>query len=438
MKEKYCLKKFAKYSSFSVLGMLGISCYIFADTFFISKGLGTNGLAALNIAIPVYNFILGVALMLGVGGATKFSIFKSRNDQENANIVFTNVIYLVALFSFIFVIIGVFWSKNLALLLGANSEIIELTDIYIKWLLFFAPAFILNDVLLCFIRNDGNPSLSMAAMVIGSLSNIVIDYIFIFPLNMGMFGAVFATGLSSVISIFIMSPHWLKAKKGFHFIKTRLSFKVFGQILSLGFPSFVAQVAAGFVMITFNTIILDLTGVSGVAAYGVIANIAMVITAIDSGISQGVQPLISDYYGREKMNMAKLSLKYALISMCIISIIIYILIFIFAGDITQIFNSQNDANLQKIAVMGLKLYFTSVVFTGFNTIISIFFTSIEKAVPAQIISVLRGFVLIIPLAFLLSTAWGMAGVWLTYPITEFLTALVGTKMYMSNLKKSKL
>lgn len=438
MKEKYCLKKFAKYSSFSVLGMLGISCYIFADTFFISKGLGTNGLAALNIAIPVYNFILGVALMLGVGGATKFSIFKSRNDQENANIAFTNVIYLVALFSFIFVIIGVFWSKNLALLLGANSEIIELTDIYIKWLLFFAPAFILNDVLLCFIRNDGNPSLSMAAMVIGSLSNIVIDYIFIFPLNMGMFGAVFATGLSSVISIFIMSPHWLKAKKGFHFIKTRLSFKVFGQILSLGFPSFVAQAAAGFVMITFNTIILGLTGVSGVAAYGVIANIAMVITAIDSGISQGVQPLISDYYGREKMNMAKLSLKYALISMYIISIIIYMLIFIFAGDITQIFNSQNDANLQKIAVMGLKLYFTSVVFTGFNTIISIFFTSIEKAVPAQIISVLRGFVLIIPLAFLLSTSWGMAGVWLTYPITEFLTALVGVKMYLSNLKKSKL
>jgi len=431
MKEKSCLKKFIKYSSFSVLGMLGISCYIFADTFFISKGLGTNGLAALNIAIPVYNFILGVALMLGVGGATKFSIFKSRNDQKNANIVFTNVIYLVVLFSIIFVIIGAFWSKNLALLLGANSEIIELTDIYIKWLLFFAPAFILNDVLLCFIRNDGNPSLSMAAMVIGSLSNIVIDYIFIFPLNLGMFGAVFATGLSSIIGIFVMLPHWLKSKKGFHFIKTRLSFKVSWQILSLGFPSFVAQAAAGFVMITFNTIILGITGVSGVAAYGVIANIAMVITAVDSGISQGVQPLISDYYGREKMTMAKLSLKYALVSMCLISVIIYILIFTFAGEITQIFNSQNDANLQKIAVIGLKLYFTSVVFTGFNTIISIFFTSIEKAVPAQIISILRGFVLIIPLAFLLSARWGMPGVWLTYPITEFLVALLGVKIYFT-------
>lgn len=430
MKEKSCLKKFAKYSSLSVLGMLGISCYIFADTLFISKGIGTNGLAALNIAIPVYNFVQGVALTLGVGGATKFSIFKSKNAQKNANIVFTNVIYLVALFSLVFVTIGAFWSKDLALLLGANSEIIELTDIYIKWLLFFAPAFILNDVLLCFIRNDDNPSLSMAAMVISSLSNIVIDYIFIFPLDMGMFGAIFATGLSSVISIFVMSPHWLKVKKGFHITKTKLHIKLSVQILSLGFPSFVAQAAAGFVMITFNAIILSLTGVSGVAAYGVIANIAMVITAVDSGISQGVQPLISDYYGREKINIAKLSLKYALVSMCIISIIMYIFIFTFAGEITQIFNSENDPNLQQISVMGLKLYFTSVIFTGFNTIISIFFTSIERAIPAQIISVLRGFILIIPLAFLLSAAWGMAGVWMTYPITEFLTALVGVKMYL--------
>ena len=420
MKQQSCIRDFSRYTILSVLGTLGVSCYILADTFFVSKGLGTNGLAALNLAIPVYNFIHGTGLMLGMGGATRFSVCKSQGKQEEVNRIYTNTVYLAILFSAAFIVLGLFFSNPLAILLGADASVLKMTDTYLRWLLIFAPAFILNDVLLCFVRNDESPQLSMVAMLIGSFSNIVLDYIFIFPMQMGIFGAVFATGLSPVISIIMMLPHWGKKKNTFHFVKTKMKAYIIKQDLSLGFPSLIAQLSSGIVMIVFN---------AGVAAYGVIANISLVIVAIYTGIAQGIQPLISTFYGVGNDKQTRAVLRYAMLTMFTTSCVIYLLIFIFAQPITAVFNSENNVRLEQLAVIGLKLYFISVAFVGYNIILATFFTSIEKALPAHILSILRGLVLIIPLAFLLSSLWGMTGVWLTYPITEFFTALLGFVIY---------
>ena len=229
MEQKSSMRDFARYTILSVLGTLGVSCYILADTFFVSKGVGTDGLAALNLAIPVYNFIHGTGLMLGMGGATKLSVCKSQGKQEEVNRFFTNTVYLAILFSGAFFLLGLFFSDQLAILLGADANVLEMTDTYLKWLLLFAPAFILNDVLLCFVRNDESPQLSMIAMLIGSFSNIVLDYIFIFPMQMGIFGAIFATGLSPIISIVMMLPHWTRKKNTFHFVKTKMEANIVKQ-----------------------------------------------------------------------------------------------------------------------------------------------------------------------------------------------------------------
>ena len=432
MNNTSCFKEFAKYSFFSVLGMMGISCYILADTFFVSNGLGTNGLAALNLAIPVYNFIHGSGLMLGMGGATKFSICKSQNDYKNTNIIFTNTIYLAAVFAFLFVIAGLVFSSPLALLLGADGQTLTMTNTYLKYLLFFAPAFIMNDVLLCFVRNDGNPQLSMIAMLTGSFSNIILDYIFIFPLKMGIFGAVLATGFAPVISITILSRHWLKKDIGFHLTRTGFHFNVMRTLMSLGFPSLIAQLSSGIVMITFNALILKHQGNTGVAAYGIIANIALVVTAIYEGIAQGIQPLISNFYGCRNHKNIQQVFRYALLTILVVSAGIYLVLFLCANPVTTIFNKEHNPLLQEIAVYGLRLYFTSAAFVGFNIIMAIFFTSTEHMVPAHIISILRGLVLIIPMAFLLSAFWGMTGIWLSYPITELAVAAVGILLYMLN------
>lgn len=438
MNNPSCLREFIRYSFFSVLGMLGISCYILADTFFVSSGLGTTGLAALNLAIPIYNFIHGSGLMLGMGGATKFSICKSQKDDKNADIIFTNTIYLAILFALVFMVTGLLLSNSLTSLLGGDIETFTMANTYIKCLLIFSPAFIMNDVLLCFVRNDGKPQLSMFAMLTGSLSNIILDYIFIFPLQMGIFGAVLATGFSPIISITILSRHWLKKNKGFHFTKTRLHFNIIHIIFSLGFPSFIAQLSSGIVMITFNTLILKYQGNTGVAAYGIIANISLVVTAVYEGIAQGIQPLISHFYGIKNHKNIRQVFRYAWITTLVISLGIYLFLFLFANPVAKIFNSENNILLQNIAVQGLRLYFTSAGFVGFNVITAIFFTSTERMLPAHIISLLRGLILIIPMAFFLSALWGMTGIWLAYPVTELVVAAVGIVIYIHNDEKHTL
>lgn len=427
--EQRCMRDFINYTVLSVLGTLGVSCYILSDTFFVSKGLGTDGLTALNLAIPIYNFIHGTGLMLGMGGATKFSVCKSQKKTGEVHRIYTNTLYLAVFFSVMFVLCSCLFSNHLAMLLGADVTVLEMTGTYLRWLLYFAPAFILNDVLLCFVRNDDSPQLSMIAMLIGSFANIGLDYIFIFPMGMGIFGAVFATGASPVISIIMMLPHWLRKKNTFCLIKTGLRKDIIKQDLSLGFPSLIAQLSSGITMITFNALILKLAGNTGVAAYGIVANISLVTVAVYTGIAQGIQPLVSTFYGARNHRQAKTMLKYALITMLSVSAATYLLIFVLAQPITAVFNSENNIKLKQISETGLKVYFTSIPFVGYNIILATYFTSIEKAVPAQILSILRGLVIIIPMAFLLSALWGMTGIWLTYPITECSIALLGFVIY---------
>lgn len=430
------LPEFTKYTLLSILGMLAMSCYILADTFFVSQSLGTSGLAALNLAIPAYNFIHGTGLMLGMGGATRFSVCKSQGKDKEANMVFTNTCYLSVVFSVLFFLVGLLLSENLASLLGADAAVFEMTNTYLKVLLLFSPAFIFNDVLLCFVRNDGNPQLSMAATVCGSFSNIILDYVFMFPLKMGIFGAVLATGLAPVIGILIMTPHWLKRNKGFHLVRTAPKLKPIQITFSLGFPSLLAQISSGIVMIVFNAIILGLIGNTGVAAYGVIANISLVIVSIYTGIAQGVQPLLSREYGRANAKSLRTFLNYGMLVTVVLSVFLYLITLLFADPIAMVFNSERNPELQRIAVAGLKLYFTSNLFVGYNILISTYFTSVEKALPAHVVSLLRGLVLIIPMAFLLSSLSGMTGVWLTYPATELIVSAVAVCFYLRLQKKA--
>lgn len=428
------MKEFIRYITLSIFGQLGISCYIIADTFFISKGLGANGLTALNLAIPIYNFIFGFGLMMGVGGATKFSILKGMKHDAETDVMYSNTLILTSISSIVFILTGIFGAEKLAILLGADKEILEMTATYLRWILIFAPGFMLNAVLQCFVRNDESPNLVMAAMLCGSFANIVLDYIFIFPMKLGILGAVLATGSAPIVSMLVMLPHWLKKKNTFHFIKTKILPQNAGQVISLGFPSLLAQVSGGIVMIIFNMLILGLEGNVGVAAYGVIANIAIVVTCIYTGLAQGMQPLLSIYYGQGHVEQVCKVMHYGQISMVAISIVIYGILFVFAPQITGVFNSEGNMVLQRIAETGLKLYFLSNIFMGYNTIVATFFTSVEKALPAHVLSLLRGLVLIIPLAFVMAALWGMNGIWLCFPVTEAATAILGIFVYFKIIK----
>jgi len=420
-----CFKVFLKYSSLNVLGMLGLSFYILADTFFVSRALGADGLTALNLAIPVYSFINGSGLMLGIGGGTKYSILRSQKNKVKANQAFTNAVVFTGIIAGIFCLLGIFCSGPLVRMLGANESVFQMTKTYLQVILLFAPMFMANNLLLCFVRNDGNPHLAMAAMICGSLSNIILDYIFIFPLGMGLFGAAFATGLAPIISILILSPYLINKRNQFHLKKCRLSANLLLDIFSSGLPSLITEVSSGIVIIVFNMILLRIAGNIGVAAYGVIANLSLVVMAVYTGIAQGIQPVLSSNYGAGNHKNVTAILRYAVTAVIVISACVYLCIFFGAEPITGVFNSSHNKTLQDIAAAGLKIYFTASVFAGFNVVAAVYFTSTEYPRPAHIISILRGFVIIIPMAFLLSALGGITGVWAAFPTTELLVSLIG-------------
>ena len=417
------LRAFARYASLNVLGMIGLSCYILADTFFVARGLGADGLTALNLAVPVYSFVHGSGLMLGMGGATRYAIRRSQGDQPGADTALACAIWPAAVLAVCFVLAGLFLAGPIAALLGADAQVFDMTRTYLGVILLFSPAFLLNDITICFVRNDGSPRLAMLAMLGGSLSNVVLDYVFIFPCQMGIFGAVFATGLAPCISLAILSLH--RRRAGFALRRRAFRLPVVGAVLSLGLPSLVTEFSSGIVMIVLNSIILGLCGNTGVAAYGVIANLSLVVIAIFTGVAQGTQPLLSRAYGTGAHAEAGRFLRYAVHTVLVLAAAIYGVLIFFCTPLVGAFNGAGDAALQAIAEGGLRLYFLGIPFAGCNIVLSFFFTSTDRALPAHCISLLRGLVLIVPAAFLLSALFGLTGVWLAFPAAEAAVTLCG-------------
>ena len=422
--EQSVLKNYAKYVSLNILGMIGLSCYILADTFFVSKSLGAAGLAALNFSIGIYSLIHGTGLMIGMGGATRYSILKYQNEGKQINTVFTSSLKLGTLAGVLFVITGILGTGPLAVLLGADAITLPLTKSYLSTILCFAPFFILNNVLLAFVRNDNNPKLSMIAMLTGSLSNIILDYIFMFPLGMGMFGAAFATGLAPVISLGVLSLHFIRGKSGLRWARSRIQGKAVSDILGLGMAAFITEVSSAVVLITFNLVILGLEGNLGVASYGIVANIALVGISVFTGIAQGIQPLVSKAYGSGNGIIIKKLLRYGVVTSLAIASAIYFLVFICSDQMINVFNSEQNAAIALLAREGLKIYFAGFFFAGINIIVCMYLSAAERGMNAFMVSVARGCIVLVPMVLLLSRVWGMTGVWLSFVVTEGLVGVL--------------
>ncbi|NLZ34286.1 Multidrug export protein MepA [Clostridium sp. N3C] len=425
---KAIIKDFAKYVSLNILGMLGISCYILADTFFVSKALGATGITALNFSISIYSFIHGIGLMIGIGGATRYSILRSQNKALKANVVYTTCLKVGLFLGILLAIIGIFCSETLALLLGADSSTLPMTKTYLSTILCFSLFFIMNNVLIAFVRNDNNPNLAMIAMLTGSFCNIILDYIFMYLLKMGMFGAAFATCLAPIISIGILTVHYLKGKNNFKYTKNKLSLSISFDILRLGLSSFITEISSAVALITFNLVILRLEGNLGVASYGIVANIALVAVSVFTGIAQGIQPLISKAYGLKDSLVIKKLMKYAILTSVMIATLIYLVLFFNTDIIVGIFNSEKNREIAQIAKKGLRIYFIGFFFAGINICMSMYLSATEKARDSFIVSVGRGCVIIVPLVLILSALLKMTGIWLSFVLTEFIVNIISIIM----------
>lgn len=424
------LRDFAHFVTLNIFSMVGVSCYILVDTFFIGNGVGADGLTALNLALPLFSLQQAFGFLFSVGCGTRYAILKARQEDDWANALISNTITGAAVFGTLFAILINVFAEPAMQLMGAKGEMIPYSAVYMKTVLTFTPFFLLNSTCNLLVKNDFNPKLATVATISGSLFNIVFDYIFIYPMHMGMLGAALATGFSPLVNIGILSLHMVGKKNRFHFVKPEFRPDIFKEVAKLGLPSAVTELASGMVVMVFNLAILSLAGNLGVAAYGVVANIAIVVMAIYNGIAQGMQPLVSYHYGKGNRENTASLLRYGVISTIAVSAVMYAGLFIFAEPVAGLFNGENIKALDAIAAEGIRLYFAGIFFAGLSVVIGVYFNSREAVHKAFAIAIMRGGLVMVPVLLVLIMVFsaGMRGVWLSFPISEGI--ILGVVLWM--------
>ena len=413
-------KQFVKYVSQNIFGLLGTSCYILADTYFIAQAAGTDGVTLLNLCLPIYNFIFAIGSMIGLGAATRYAILRAQGDKK-AQRYFSNAIFCACILAVPFVLAGIFCPDGLLRLMGGDAGIVALGENYARIFLLFTPFFMCNYVVASFVRNDGDPSLAMVATLSGSLFNVVFDYIFIFPMGLGLPGAALATAISPMLSIAICSTHFLKQSNTVAFVRKAPSLRLLAQSCQLGISGFVGELSSGVTTTVFNFLLLRLAGNVAVAAYGVVANFALVATAIFNGVSQGAQPLVSQCYGkRDRAGVRKL-LGLGSGTALALAAALYLVVFGFTDALVAIFNSENSALMARYAFTGMRIYFIGYLFAGFNIVSSGYLSAVNRPTEASITSISRGVVAIVACSLVLSALFGMNGVWAAFPASEAMT-----------------
>ena len=417
-------KQLRRYLLPNILAMIGTSCYILADTFFISLSQGPNGITALNLVLPLYGLIFALGSMIGIGSATRYALGKGSNAPDY-HLYFSNSIIWTLLVGAVFVALGVAVPDGVLRLMGADETILQVGHNYIRIVLCFAPLFMLNFTCTAFVRNDGAPRIAMAATLLSGLFNILFDYLLMFPLGLGMTGAALATGFSPVVSMSICLLHYLSPRNTIRLTPTLPSLRRLLSACQLGVVAFVGEMSSGVTTMVFNFILLHLAGNAAVAAYGIVANIALVGVALFNGISQGLQPLASACHGSGDIQGQSRIYRHSMfIGLCVSAVVVAVVV-TFAGTLVAVFNSQHSAQLADYAIPGLRLYFLGFLFAGANIVKSGFYSATGRGRESSILALCRGVVAIVAFAFLLSHLFGITGVWLAFPAAELFTLLLG-------------
>ena len=416
-------KSLYQYIAPNILAMVGISCYILADTFFIATAQGTNGITALNLALPIYGLIFAIGSMIGTGSAIRYTL-ENATGQEQAKKYFSNALLWDAIISLFFIAAGLISPGGVMQIMGADAEIKAIGAPYIRIVLCFTPFFMMNYAFTAFVRNDFAPHIAMAATLLSSLFNIVFDYLFMFPMGMGMQGAALATAISPIVSMAICMTHYLSPKSSvsFHFMVP--SVKMLISSCSLGIVAFVGEIASAVTTMVFNFVLLGLDGNTAVAAYGVIANTALVGTAIFNGVSQGLQPLASEAHAKGEADEKRKILIKSVLTGIVLAVVLIGGVWIFAPQITDVFNSEHSEQLAAYAVPGIRIYFAGFFAAAINIIFAGFLSATDHAKESSIVAITRGIVAIIAFALVLPKFLGITGVWLAFPAAEVLTLFV--------------
>lgn len=416
-------KLYFKYFFPTMCAALSTSIYILFDTIFIGQGVGSAGLTALNIALPIYSIYFGTGLLIGIGGSTLMSIEKGRKREDKAQKIFT-LSFVIGLFlSFIYTVIGFVFLDEIATILGATKAVLPLVKEYMIVVVVGTLPFVMGSILAPFIRADKAPKKAMFAVIFSGFLNIILDYIFVFPLNMGMKGAAIATVFSYTISFLILLTHLLSKSNTLSFKKDFYKLSYVIRIIKCGLPSLFIEVSLGFVIFIFNIQILKLIGDDGVTAYSIISNTGIIAVALFNGISQTIQPLVSINSGANLRNRVLKFRNLGLFTALIIGVVFFMICILFPNEIVRIFVKPSERVLS-IAINSIRIYSSAFIIMGINMVTGAYFQSVELAKESFIIAFSRGLLFVSICVFILPIFFGINGIWISVPIGELLTLVL--------------
>ncbi len=412
--------QFFSYAVPAILGMLLTSGIVIIDGLFIGNIIGKEGLAAVNLTLPVFYLFLGTAIMIGVGGAVKAGHALGAGNPAQAGTHFTATMVLACLVITALTLVCFLFFNPLLDIINTSPVLTRFVRSYLGTILWFYPAMMVNIVLSIFIRAQGKPGLALMFELLGNTLNVVLDYVMIARLGMGLHGAALASGISVMIPLACGIFYFLSGRSMLQFVKFTWNFKYIGGIFFNGSSEMMGQLSAGITTWVFNMVILSRMGVDGVAAYTILGYIAFVQIMVITGFAIGLGPIIGYSFGAQKSDHIKRIMNIALVSGFITGLVCWAVVLFTSPMIAASFSKGNE-NFTAIAVSGAGIFAAAFLLNGFNILITTYFTAIGKAGTSFIIASLRGLLLINIFVVTLPKIMGDAGIWISYPLSELLT-----------------
>ncbi|MCL5126796.1 MATE family efflux transporter [Algibacter sp. L4_22] len=418
------------------IGVLVMSLNVLVDTVFVGQWIGAIAIAAINIVLPVSFFIAALGMSIGIGGASIISRALGASNYEKALKTFGNQITLVLLLTVSIVALGLFFVDDIILLFGGKGAIFEPAKIYYKIVLYGVPLLAFSMLGNNVIRAEGKPKFAMYSMMIPSVANLLLDYIFINVLDYGMAGAAWATTISYGFSFtFIL---WFFISKN---SELKINIKDFGlhfpivkEIGSLGFVTLARQAVVSVTYLFMNNILFDLGGETSVTSYAIVGRMLMFALFPVLGVTQGFLPIAGFNYGAKNYDRVRESLNIAIKYAAILATLIFIVLMLFPEAITKVFTTNTAVIEQTPSAMRWVFAATPVI--ALQLIGAAYFQAIGKATPALLLTLSRQGFFFIPLIFILPKFYGELGVWMSFPISDVFSTIVTAYFLNREIRKN--
>lgn len=419
-------KEYVKYVVPTVVALMATSLYTVVDGIFVGQGIGKEALAAVNIAMPYILFMSSCSMMLAIGGANTTSIQMGRGDNIRSNELFMTSIVMLLVLSFAASIVGVVFPRAIAHIVGVSETLMDMTADYIRYYSIFAIIVAMSIILMIFVRNDSDPSLALWGMIAGTVTNIFLDWLFIFPLQLGVAGAAIASGLGQTVSVIVFATHFIRKNGVLRIRKEKMHIRLMGKIVKQGLPEFIGHMAQPITILCLNIVVLKALGDVGISAFSVIVYISALMFGALHGISIGIQPLISKKFGAGDYDSQQYYYKAAMRTNAVVFIVIYLLLFIWGRDVFSIFDENTQ--LLMIAHDAIKVYGISLLLSGMNLICNTFFMSTKRARQAMVISFSRSVMFNTLFIFVIPAIFGTGAIWWGIVVAEFATLIIALSL----------